>query len=93
MFQRFKHQDTSKSEYNQTTQDQRQSSNYVHKKDQSKLPTNLKVNDAIVKPPIKKDSNQNIPRQYNLNNVMTSENKEQNNLSVLEQITIDNCLS
>ena len=55
LFQHYKHQNPTKSENNQTTQNQRQSSNYVHKKDQSQIPPNLKISDAIVKPPKKKE--------------------------------------
>ena len=38
-----------------------------------------------MKPSTKKEGNQNIPKQYILNNVTSANNEELNNLSILEQ--------
>ena len=45
------------------------------------------MNDSIVKPPIRKEGTQIIPKQYKTNKVTNVNSEENNNITVLEQFT------
>ena len=87
LFQRYQHMNSNNNNQNKTTpmpRDQKQNNGYIQNKEGSKIPQNLKVNDSIVKAPIKKEGLQNISRQYNSNNVT---NEENNISSIIEEFT------
>ena len=62
LFQRHQYMNQNKNNQNYSQKDQRQNSGYTQNKDNSQIPPNLKVNDAIVRPPIKKEGLQKIPK-------------------------------
>merc|ERR1712115_741695 len=69
LFQRYQHMNTENNNQIPLSQNQQQNNKYIPRKEDSQIPPNLKVNDAIVKPPLRKERTQNIPKQYKTNKV------------------------
>ena len=87
LFQRYQHMNMENNNQIPLSQNQQQNNKYIPRKENSQIPPNLKVNDAIVKPPLRKEGTQNIPKQYKTNKVSNINSEENNNITVLEQCT------